>query len=358
MTRRLDRRQFLGRVAGWTAGVFGAACARAGLLQDGTAPPRDADAQDAGAQDAKPAAAPATPATPTTAAKLPPSPLPMRRLGRTDAMVTVLGLGGHHVGLTGSESAARRMVDAALEAGIRFFDTAESYQGGNSERWMGAALAEVRDEVFLMSKTHEPGKRDAAWAQKHLEGSLQRLGTDRLDLWQLHSVKSPEDVDNAFREGGAMEFILSQREAGVVKHVGVTGHIHPAAHLRALHWWDQGWRFDTMQFPLNPIDHHQRSFAKALLPELAKRDIGVIAMKTSASGALMKEGVCSAEECLRYVLSLPIHVAVVGMERPALVEINARTVREAGPLDAAESEALLARIAPRADLSLEWYKRA
>jgi aryl-alcohol dehydrogenase-like predicted oxidoreductase len=270
----------------------------------------------------------------------------------------MLGLGGHHLGQCADEEAARALVDAALAEGIRFFDNAESYQDGKAERWMGAALEGRRDDVFLMTKTFAPDERSAESAKRHLAGSLERLRTDRLDLWQYHSVQSAEDVDRGFREGGAMEYILSQKRAGVVKWVGVTGHHRPAANLRALHWWDQGWKFDAMQMPVNPLDFHQSSFQKQVLPELAKRGIGVIAMKTSASGRLIADGLATADECQRYVWSLPVSVAVVGMLTPEEVRANAARARAAAaaPFPAEDSEALLARLAPRADLALEWYK--
>jgi len=288
---------------------------------------------------------------------LAPGSIPTRRLGRADVPVTILGLGGSHVGQAASERAARQLVDTALDEGIRFFDTAESYQSGGSERWIGAALAGERDRVFLMTKTFHYPERTAEGSKRHLEGSLARLRTDRLDLWQLHSVRSIEDVDRAFAKGGSMEYILSMRDQGVARFVGVTGHADPAANLRALEYWDRGLRFDAMQFPLNPIDAHQSSFQRALLPELAKRDIAVIAMKTTAAAALLRERVCTNEECRRYAWSLPIATAVVGMETPEQIRQNARLARESVMMAEKEREALLARIRPQASLSLEWYKR-
>jgi predicted aldo/keto reductase-like oxidoreductase len=323
----VNRRTFAAVAAGVTAGLAGAGAMR--LWQAGG---------------------------PIVSGPLGPSDLPLRRLGRTDEQIPILGLGGHHLGLAGSERAARQLVETALEEGIRFFDTAESYQGGASERWLGAAIREIRSQVFLMTKTHSPNDRSAASAEAHLKGSLERLGTDYLDLWQLHSTKSPEDVDRAFRPGGAMEYIFDAKRRGVVRYVGVTGHMTAAAHERALNYWDDGWEFDTLQFPINPLDYHQASFQRSILDAVRERDIGVIAMKTSADGALVRQGVCTHEECLRYVWSLPISVAVVGMERSDLVRTNAAVARSAAFMGAEEREALRERILPRADLRLEWYK--
>jgi len=284
--------------------------------------------------------------------------LPERRLGRTGVMLPILGLGGWHFGDAGSERSARELLESALAEGIRFLDNAESYHGGTAERWLGTALASLgaRDRVFLMTKTYDLVHRSRESAARHLEGSLRRLRTDHLDLWQLHSVRSVDDVDRAFKRGGAMEYILEAQRQGVVRYVGVTGHQDPAANLRTLHYWDEGLRFDAMQMPLNPIDHHQRSFERQVLPELVKRDIGVIAMKTSGDGRLLRNRVCTASECHRYAWSLPVAVAVVGMERPALVRENARYAREFSAPTDAEQRALLARVAPRASLRLEPYK--
>jgi uncharacterized protein len=282
--------------------------------------------------------------------------LPTRRLGGTGLDVTILGLGGHHVAVSGSEAAARRLVEAALDEGINFFDTAESYGAGASEAWLGKALTGVRKSVILMTKTFAPGERSAESAKRHLEGSLSRLNTDYLDLWQLHSVRSVEDVDRAFGPGGAMEFITHAKERGTVRFIGVTGHVMPAAHLRALEYWDRGIKFDVMQMPLNPLDYHQQSFTREVLPQVVSRGIGLIAMKTSADGALLREGLATIDECQRYVWSLPISLAVVGMERPELVRENARRAREFRTMTEGEVAALRARLEPRARLDLEWYK--
>jgi aryl-alcohol dehydrogenase-like predicted oxidoreductase len=295
---------------------------------------------------------------PSATALSAPAALPERRLGRTGVMLPILGLGGWHLGDAGSERAAHELVETALAEGIRFFDNAESYHGGTSERWLGAALAALgaRDQAFLMTKTYDLAHRSRDSAARHLEGGLQRLRTDHLDLWQLHSVRSVDDVDQAFRRGGAMEYIVDAQRQGVVRYIGVTGHQDPAANLRALHYWDEGIRFDTMQMPLNPLDHHQRSFERQVLPELVKRDIGVIAMKTSADGRLVRSRVCSAAECHRYAWSLPVSIAVVGMETATLVRENARRAREFDPLSDDERRTLLDRVAPRANLRLEPYK--
>lgn len=287
-----------------------------------------------------------------------PGQLPRRPLGRTGVSLPILGLGGFHLGGCADEAAARALLEAALEEGVELLDNAESYQDGRAEEWMGAGLAALgaRGRVFLMTKTFKPDGRTGESAARDLDASLRRLRTDRLDLWQLHSVQSPEDVDRAFAPGGAMEFIRAQQEAGVVRFTGVTGHVNPAANLRAIAWWDRGLRFDVMQMPVNPLDALQLSFQGRVLPELRRRGIGVLAMKTSASGTLLREGLCSIDETLRYAWSLPVDVAIVGMETPGQVRQDAALAR-GEPLDAAGRVALLERLRPHAALPLEWYKK-
>lgn len=354
----MHRREFLQRLAALLAMAQGlhAACAS----QD--AGSRDRDAGDPPAAGEDPLAGHGPPVGDDTdiSAEAPvASGLPRRAFGATGLTLPVLGVGGYHLGQCRSEKAARQLVDTALEAGVRFFDTAEQYQRGDdsrSERWLGAALADAPDDVFVMTKTWDPDTRSAAGARAHLQASLERLQRDRLDLWQLHAVSSPDDVDRAFAPGGAMEAILEAKADGLVRFVGVTGHKLPAAHLRALHHFDAGMRFDAVQMPINPIDRHQVSFQLGVLPELVKRGIAPIAMKTVAAGALREQGVCTVDECLRFVLSLPVAMVVSGMESPEQLRANAASLA-AGPLQVDEVAELLDRIAPEADLALEWYKR-
>lgn len=286
-----------------------------------------------------------------------PDKLPRRKLGRTGLEMPVLGLGGFHVGLAEKEQNARAVIDVALAEGIRFFDSAEMYQAGRSEKWLGLGLKGIRKDVFLMTKTWSPKDRSAESAKRHLEGSLDRLQTEYLDLWQVHGVTDAADTDKCFRKGGAMEYILDAKQRGLVRFVGVSGHTNPEALRRALKFYDEGWKFDAMQFPLNPIDFHQTSFQKELLPEIVRRGIAVLAMKTSAGGALVRQKVCSIDECLRYALSLPVSVAIVGMETADQVRDNARIIRTSTPFTADEVDRLLEKIRPQARLELEWYKK-
>jgi len=350
----MRRRHFLAdllRVGGALVSAAWACAPRSGARRAGPGAGPAAGAPGAPADD-PPARGPDT---------LPPSPLPLRTLGATGASIPILVLGGHHAGLAARRdgaAAGRAVVEAALEQGVRLFDTAESYQDGGSESLYGEVLAGVRDEVLLMTKTHAPATRGFESAQRHLDGSLARLRTDRLDLWQLHSVEDEDDVDRAFRDDGAMARIVQAKEEGVVRWSGVTGHVNPRANLRALHHFDRGWRFDVMQMPVNPLDHHQVSFQRDVLPALVERGIGVLAMKTSGGGALVERGLTTIEENLRYVAALPVSALVVGMETPAQVAADARVLREDAPLDEDERAALLARLEEHVTLDHEWYKRA
>ncbi len=281
--------------------------------------------------------------------------LPRRRLGEDGPAVSLMGMGGFHLRKQ-SDREAGRMIDAALEEGVRFFDTAESYQKDQSEELYGAALKGKRSEIFLMTKTFSHPDRSAESAKRHLEGSLKRLQTDSLDLWQLHSVRSKEDVDRAFAKDGAMEVLEQMKSEGVVRRIGVTGHTSPGSLLRVLEHFDRGRRFDTMQFPINPIDFHQSSFQKQVLPKAVQRGIGVLAMKTSADGRLLKE-LLTIEQTVRFALSLPVSVAILGMESVAQVRQNAQLAREFKPFSAEQMTSLLEKLAPMADPALEWYKK-
>jgi uncharacterized protein len=245
--------------------------------------------------------------------------LPQRTLGRTGEKVTMLGLGGAHVGLM-NEKQAQGVIEASLEGGIRFFDNAESYERGRAERYYGLFLSpKYRDISYIMTKTTAV---DAATARKHLEESLKRLQTDYVDLWQVHAVTSPDDVDKRIANG-IFEVMLEAKESGKARHIGFTGHSRYTAHLRVLEKSDV---FETCQMPMNVADPSHESFINHVLPILVERKIGVIAMKSLANGgffggrAHMRHGPhprvvpnrISIEEALHFVWSLPISVLVTG----------------------------------------------
>lgn len=296
--------------------------------------------------------------------------LPQRILGRTGEKVTMLGIGGYHVGWT-TEKDAAAVIEAALEGGIRFFDTAESYQSGESERRYGKYLTpKYREAVFLMTKTTAP---DAATARRHLEESLKRLGTDYLDLWQIHSLRDPDDVDQRL-EAGVLEVVLKAKEEGKIRYAGFTGHSNPEAHLRILERTAPGSPFDVSQMPVNVIDPAYHSFTEQLIPELQRRNIGLLAMKTLADGRFFGTkrmggrvvwrsddpaipGRLSIRDAMHFAWALPISVLITGAENASLVREKVDFARTFSGMDASMRQQLVEAVADLADGKVEYYKR-
>jgi aryl-alcohol dehydrogenase-like predicted oxidoreductase len=272
--------------------------------------------------------------------------LPQRRLGRTGVQVSALGLGGFHMGQGGSEEDSIRLVRTAVDGGITFLDNCWDYNDGNSETRMGKALAGgYRERVYLMTKIDG---RTKAPALAQLEQSLKRLNTDRIDLVQIHEVIYTNDPERCFAAGGCIEALVEAQKAGKLRHIGFTGHKDPDIHLAMLAAAKKhGFRFDAVQLPLNVLDAHYRSFEKKVLPELVKEDIAVLGMKSCGAGDVLKSGVVSAEECIRYALSLPTSVVISGMENLELLQKNLKLAREFEPLTDGERSALLARTEPK-----------
>jgi predicted aldo/keto reductase-like oxidoreductase len=267
----------------------------------------------------------------------------MRTLGRTGEQVSAIGLGGFHLAKTADVQESIRIIRAAIDGGVTFLDNSWDYHGGDSETRMGLALGDgYRQKVFLMTKL-DGQTREAATAQ--LEQSLRRLRTDCIDLVQMHEIIRPEDPDTIFAPDGAIEALLAAREAGKLRYIGFTGHKDPAIHLKML---AKPFPFDTVQMPLNCFDHHFNSFEARVLPALVDRGIGVLGMKPMGGGALLKSGVVSPEECLRYALSLPTSVVITGCENVEQVEQALRIGRDFTPMSDAERNGLLERTAPPA----------
>ncbi|HEY2783662.1 MAG TPA: aldo/keto reductase [Fimbriiglobus sp.] len=271
--------------------------------------------------------------------------IPTRPLGKTGESVSILCIGGWHIGQLKEEADAVNLMRAALDAGITFFDNAWDYHEGRSEELMGKALADGRrDKVFLMTKNCA---RDAAGTRQHLEDSLRRLQTDHLDLWQFHEINYDNDPEWLVEKGAIAEAIKAKKE-GKVRFLGYTGHKSPHI-LKAmlpLHSWD------TCQLPINVSDHHYRSFRHELLPELQSRGIGPIGMKSlgggniESGGKIVAAGVATAEEAIRYALSQPISSLVVGIDSMKVLEQNVRIAKSFVPMTTAEEVALLARVRP------------
>lgn len=286
-----------------------------------------------------------------------PGGITRRKLGRTGEVVSLVGLGGWHMARPGlSEDESVRIVRTAVDAGITFLDNCWDYNDGESERRMGLALRDGwRDRVFLMTKYD--GRTRAA-AARQIDESLRRLGTDHVDLMQLHEVIHADDPARAFGPGGSIEALVEARRAGKVRFVGFTGHKSPGHHLAMLDAAAaNGFRFDTVQMPLNVLDAHFDSFERRVLPRLVEQEIGVIGMKPMADGRIVQEGIASAEECLSYAMSLPAGVVLTGCDSVDRVRQAARVAAGFRPMQERDVEALLARTAPRAQAGAsERYK--
>ena len=280
--------------------------------------------------------------------------IPRRPLGKTGEQVSIIGLGGYHLGTMPSLDDAVRLVQEAVDAGVTFFDNAWEYNNHRSEEWMGRALQGRRDKVFLMTKVCTHG-RDKKVAMRQLEESLARLRTDHLDLWQVHEVIYENDPDLHFAKGGVIEALDEAKKQGKVRFVGFTGHKNPAIHLRML---AHNYPFDTVQMPLNCFDGTYRSFEQQVLPEVNRRGIAALGMKSLGGGGQpILHGVVSAEEALSYAMSLPVATTISGMDSLEVLHQNLMIARGFKPMLPEEMEALRQRCKSfAADGHLELYK--
>lgn len=294
--------------------------------------------------------------------------LPLRYLGKTGIPVTILGVGGFHIHWT-TERDGQEVIMTALENGVRFFDTAESYGPHVSEIKYGKFLTpNYRDIVFLMSKSTA---RDAKTAREHLEGSLKRMKTDYLDLWQIHSLSSPEDVDERI-SNGVLDVFLEAKSSGKVRFIGFTGHRNPLAHLHLLERTRDMDIWDASQMPINPLDAaSEYSFTRDVLPELVKRDIGVLAMKTLADGRFFAKknqhqwetdtpivpDVLSIADTQNFAWSLPVSTLITGAENKEFMDEKVHMARGFRKLNETDRSQLIDKVS---DLSvygkLEYYK--
>jgi predicted aldo/keto reductase-like oxidoreductase len=297
--------------------------------------------------------------------------LPQRILGKTKERVTILGAGGFHIGWT-TEKDAQETIEAALEGGVRFFDTSQSYGDGESELRYGRYLIpKHRDLVFLMTKSNA---KDAATVQKHLDESLKRLKTDYVDLWQIHSLSDPDDVDERIANG-VLDVFLRAKETGKAKYIGFTGHRNPAAHLRMLERTAGSDIFDTCQMPVNALDVSQHSFINQVIPGLQKRDIALLAMKTLSDGRffsikrrldrvqwetadpVVPERI-NIEEALNFVWSLPISVLITGAENADLMREKIELAKKFTAIDSQGRAQIAGRVVDLAkEGKVEYYKR-
>jgi aryl-alcohol dehydrogenase-like predicted oxidoreductase len=297
--------------------------------------------------------------------------LPMRKLGKTGEKVTMLGVGGYHIGWT-TEKDAREVIETAIEGGIRFFDTAHNYvQGLSEERYGKYLVPKYREHIFLMTKTQAG---DGESLLKEVELSLSRLKTDRVDLLQLHSFRSPKDVDDRI-SNGVMDAILSLKESGKARYIGFTGHQSPYAHLRMLERMHEFPGFSTLQMPISTIDFlSEHSFVRQTLPVALEHGLGLLAMKTLADGRFFgKKQVndmvlwetdkpvipdcISVRDTLFFSWSLPISVLITGAENKELVSEKIQLARDFVKLTGEERDQILEKAGKAPDRTkVEYYK--
>lgn len=282
------------------------------------------------------------------------SGISLRPLGKTGVDVTAIGFGGYHLGLVKDDNEAVRLLHEAIDAGITFLDNAWEYHGGRSEELMGKAIEDRRDKVFLMTKVCTHG-RDRQVAMRQLEDSLRRMRTDYLDLWQVHEVVYDNEPELHFATGGVIEALEQARREGKVRFVGFTGHKSPELHLKMLSY---DYPFDACQMPLNCFDATFRSFERQVLPELERRGIAAIGMKSlGGEGTMVKAGAVTAEEALRYAMSLPIATLVSGMESLDVLRQNLGVAQGFTPMSEDEMRRLRERCAALAgDGRFELFK--
>ncbi|MGQ8336352.1 aldo/keto reductase [Sunxiuqinia sp. A32] len=294
--------------------------------------------------------------------------LPLRKLGKTGKYVTMLGVGGYHIGWT-TEKDAQQVIETALAGGVRFFDTAEQYGPAISEERYGKYLtSNYRDLIFLMTKTQAKTAKDA---EKHLDDSLRRMKTDYLDLWQMHSLFTPEDVDSRMNEK-VLDVLIKAKESGKVKHIGFTGHQNPFAHKRMLELTKENDPIETVQMPVNVLDQSYFSFQQNVMPELLNRNIGLLAMKTLADGRFFAKkersnwntddpiipNYISIEEALFYVWSLPVSTIITGAENAEFMTEKIEMAKRFVKLNESERIALVEKVREKAQPgNIEYFKQ-
>jgi predicted aldo/keto reductase-like oxidoreductase len=271
-----------------------------------------------------------------------------RDLGRTNQKVSILGLGGYHIGAPNvSENESQEIIRTAVDSGVNFLDNSWDYNDGASEIRMGKALRNgYRERVFLMTKIDG---REKKTAEKQIDESISRLGS-HIDLIQFHEIIRPTDPERIFASDGAFEAALEARDAGKIRYIGFTGHKSPDIHLQMLKaGFDRGFTFDTVQMPLNIMDAQYNSFEKLVLPVLLEHGIGVLGMKPFGDKNILKSGVATAQECLRYSLSLPVSVVITGIDSMAILEQALTVIKDFTPMNNKERSALLAKTAKAAE---------
>lgn len=282
--------------------------------------------------------------------------IPYRKLGRTGEKVSLVGIGGFHIGEKPTEDESIRIVRTALDAGVNFLDNCWDYNNGASEERMGKALRDgYRQRAFVMSKIDSHSRAGAA---RQIDESLRRLQLDRIDLMQFHEIIRPTDPERIFAPGGSLEAMVAAQKAGKVRFIGFTGHKHPDIHLRMLEVArTHGFHLDTVQMPLNVMDAHFESFQRRVLPVLVEQQIGVLGMKPLGSGWILKTNTVQAIECLHYAMNLPTSVVITGCHSMKVLEQALEAARTFKTLNPAQVDDLLTRSKPHAGTGdFEGYK--
>src|ERR1700730_932 len=282
--------------------------------------------------------------------------IPYRPLGRTGESVSLVGLGGYHLGTQSTPEESIRIIRTGLDEGINFLDNCWDYNGGQSEIRMGNALRDgYRQKAFLMSKIDGRNKSAAA---SQIDESLRRLQTDRIDLMQFHEVIRDTDPARIFAEGGAMEGVLESQRAGKIRFIGFTGHKSPNIHLKMLTTaLKHRFTFDAVQMPLNVMDAHFNSFEKKVLPVLLEYDIGVLGMKPMGDHTILESKTATPVDCLHYAMNLPTSVVITGCDSLAILQQALHAARSFQPLDSSRVATLLAKTAKAAEAGqFELYK--
>ena len=269
-----------------------------------------------------------------------------RKLGKADAEVSIIGVGGYHLGLSNvNEQGAIAIVRKALDEGINFLDNCWDYNAGVSEERMGKALQDgYRQKAFLMTKIDG---RTGAEARKQIEQSLLRLKTDHIDLLQIHEVIRMTDPEQAFQPGNVVDVLQQARKEGKIRFLGFTGHKSPEIHMHMIETAVQhGFQFDTVQMPVNALDHHYDSFGQRVIPLAQKHGIAVLGMKPLSNGAILKTNTISAVEALHYAMSVPVTVTITGCESLANLEQALSVARNFKPMSDQQKIAVLQKTAP------------
>lgn len=276
--------------------------------------------------------------------------MPTRMLGKTGYPVCLFSLGGQSTLETpGADEASDRIIHRAIDLGVNYIDTAAAYGDGTSETYIGRVMKTRRKEVYLATKTHRRSYDDS---MRLLERSLKNLQTDHLEAWQIHNVRTQDDLDKMFAKEGVIKAMEKARSEKIVKYLGITGHRDPFVLAKAIQQYD----FDTILMALNAADKHYNCFSENLLPIALEKKMGIIGMKVPARGRIFKDrGITTMEQAMRYTLSFPVSTVIIGIDTLPHLEENIRIAQSFSPLKAEEMAMLEAKTKPYFE-NASWFK--